>query len=60
MLSRNIVNTFRYGLTKIDEATLGLQDDDAVIFRFITSLDALSSTSAAKCPHTISSTTSRG
>ncbi len=50
VLSPNLVNTFRYGLTKIDEATIGLQDDDAVIFRFITSLDALSSTTGREVP----------
>ena len=50
VLSKNLVNTFRYGLTKIDEASLGLQRDDAVIFRFITSLEALSSTSAREVP----------
>ena len=41
VVSRNIVNTFRYGLSKIDEATLGLQDASAVTFRFITDFDAL-------------------
>ena len=50
VLSANLVNTFRYGLTKIDEATIGLQDDDAVIFRFITSLEALSSTTGREVP----------
>src|SRR3970282_1852716 len=46
VLSRILVNTFRYGLTKIDEATIGLQTASAVDFRFIDEFDALSSTSA--------------
>ena len=50
VVSQNLVNTFRYGLTKIDETTLGLQDDDAVTFRFITSFEALSSTTAREVP----------
>ena len=50
VLSKNLVNTFRYGLTKIDEQQKGLQTDDAVIFRFITSFDALSSTSFREVP----------
>lgn len=50
VLSRNLVNTFRYGLTKIDEATLGLRTASAVSFRFITDFDALTSTSAREVP----------
>jgi hypothetical protein len=50
VLSRNVVNTFRYGLSKIDEATIGLQDASAVTFRFITDFDALTATSAREVP----------
>ena len=46
VVTQNIVNTFRYGLSKIEEATLGLQEASAVTFRFITDFDALSSTNA--------------
>ena len=46
VVTQNIVNTFRYGLSKIEEATLGLQDASAVTFRFITDFDALTSTNA--------------
>ena len=44
VLSRNLINTFRYGLSKIDEATLGLRKADAVVFRFISDFNALTST----------------
>ena len=50
VLSRNLVNTFRYGLTKIDEASVGLQTASAVTFRFITNFDALTSTSTREVP----------
>lgn len=50
VLSRNIVNTFRYGLTKIDEATIGLQTASAVSFRFISDFDALTSTNGREVP----------
>ena len=50
VLSRNLVNTFRYGLTKIDEQTIGLQQDHAVVFRFISNYDALTSTNGREVP----------
>jgi hypothetical protein len=46
VLSTNLVNTFRYGLSKIDEATVGLRTANAVVFRFITDFNALTSTNA--------------
>lgn len=46
VISRSLVNTFRYGLTKIDEATIGLQTASAVSFRFLSDYDALTSTNA--------------
>ena len=48
VVSRNMVNTFRYGLTKIDEAQVGLQDASAVSFRFITDFNALTATDERK------------
>jgi len=50
VLSPTIVNTFRYGLSKIDDATVGLRAADAVTFRFITDFDALTSTSGREVP----------
>ncbi len=50
VLSPTIVNTFRYGLSKIDDATVGLRTADAVTFRFITDFDALTSTSGREVP----------
>ena len=50
VISSNLVNTFRYGLSKIDEATVGLRRADAVTFRFISDLDALSATSGREVP----------
>ena len=50
VLSNNLVNTFRYGLSKIDEVTAGLRTADAVTFRFITDLDALTSTNGREVP----------
>ena len=50
VLSNRLVNTFRYGLSKIDEATVGLRKANAVVFRFISDYDALTSTSAREVP----------
>jgi hypothetical protein len=50
VLSKTLVNTFRYGLSKIDDATVGLRTADAVTFRFITDFDALTSTSGREVP----------
>jgi Carboxypeptidase regulatory-like domain len=50
VLSSNLVNTFRYGLSKIDEVSAGLRTADAVTFRFITDLDALTSTNGREVP----------
>ena len=50
VLSNNLVNTFRYGLSKIDGVTAGLRTADAVMFRFITDLDALTSTNGREVP----------
>jgi hypothetical protein len=50
VLGHNLVNTFRYGLSKIDEATLGLRTSNAVSFRFITDFSALTATSGREVP----------
>jgi len=50
VLSNALVNTFRYGLSKIDEQSVGLRKADAVIFRFLDNLEALSSTSGREVP----------
>jgi hypothetical protein len=50
VLSPTMVNTFRYGLSKIDDATIGLRTADAVTFRFITDFNALTSTSGREVP----------
>jgi len=50
VLSTSLVNTFRYGLSKIDEATIGLRTSDAVTFRFIDDLDALTATESRQVP----------
>ncbi len=50
VLSSNLVNTFRYGLSKIDDATVGLRQANAVTFRFITDFNALTSTNGREVP----------
>jgi hypothetical protein len=50
VLSHNLINTFRYGLSKIDEATLGLRTSNIVTFRFITDFNAQTSTSGREVP----------
>ena len=44
MISRNLTNSFRYGLTKIDEANEGRTKGNYVTFRFIDPFDAAGST----------------
>jgi hypothetical protein len=50
VLSPNLVNTFRYGLSKIDEATIGKRTSDAVSFRFLDDLDPLTATESRQVP----------
>ena len=50
VLSTILVNTFRYGLSKIDEATIGRRTSDAVTFRFIDDLDPLTATESRQVP----------
>jgi carboxypeptidase family protein len=50
VLSPNLVNTFRYGLSKIDEATVGKRTADAVTFRFIDDFDPLTNTESREVP----------
>jgi len=49
-LSSSLVNSFRYGMTKIDTGTIGTLDDNFVVFRFISTLDPLSSTTTRETP----------
>ncbi len=39
VLSSNLMNSFRYGLTRIDEENVGVTDNNYVIFRFIAPFD---------------------
>ena len=41
VLSRTLVNSFRYGVTKIDEANQGVTNSNYVIFKFIDPFDAV-------------------
>ena len=50
VLSGTLVNTFRLGYSRIDEATVGLRAADAVVFRFITDYNALTSTTGREVP----------
>lgn len=59
VLSPTLINTFRYGLSKIDEATVGLRTANAVVFRFISDFNALTSTNGREVPtHNIVNDTS--
>ena len=50
VLSSNLVNSFRYGLTEIDTSTVGLVKANYTTFRFIDSLDARPRTTARRSP----------
>jgi len=50
VFSSNVINTFRYGYTKIVEDTIGLQEESRVSFRFIDDFDALTSTNGRETP----------
>ena len=50
VLSPSLVNTFRYGLSKIDETTVGRRTADAVTFRFIDDFDPLTATESREVP----------
>jgi hypothetical protein len=49
-LSSSIVNSFRYGMTKIDSGSVGRLNGNAVSFRFISDLEPLTSTSVRETP----------
>ena len=54
VLSPNMVNTFRYGVTTIKEDIVGLQQSSQINFRNIDNFDALTASSARDIPtHTI-------
>jgi hypothetical protein len=46
----NLVNSFRYGLTKIDNETTGLRTGNAVSFRFISDFEALTNNTTRETP----------
>jgi hypothetical protein len=49
-LSTSLVNSFRYGLTRIDTGTIGTLKDNFVDFRFISEIDPLTSTTTRETP----------
>ncbi len=49
-IGSSLVNSFRYGMTRIDSSTKGLLSGNAVTFRFIDPFDALTSSSARETP----------
>lgn len=50
VLSRSLVNSFRYGLTKIDSTNLGRLNANFTTFRFLSSFNPLTSTSTRETP----------
>lgn len=59
VISPKLVNSFRYGLSRIGNKQAGLRNSDAVTFRFISDFDALTSTNFRIVPlHNIVNTTS--
>ncbi len=50
VLSSSLVNSFRYGLTRIDTSSVGLIKSNYTTFRFIDSLDAATPTTARESP----------
>jgi hypothetical protein len=50
VLTRSLVNSFRYGLTRIDSSSAGRLNSNYVTFRFISSFDSLTSTSERATP----------
>lgn len=49
-LTSNLMNSFRYGLTRIDDRTVGRQKSNYVTFRFISSLDPITFDSSRESP----------
>jgi hypothetical protein len=49
-LTSNLVNSFRYGMTRIDTGTIGTLNSNYVDFRFIDSLDPYTATSTRETP----------
>ena len=49
-LSSSLVNSFRYGMTKIDTATQGLLSGNVVSFRFISDYNAQTATTTRETP----------
>jgi hypothetical protein len=49
-LSSTLVNSFRYGMTRIDSDVVGLQADNAVVFRFIAPFEAQTNNNQRSTP----------
>jgi hypothetical protein len=49
-ISSSLVNSFRYGMTRIDTGTIGTLNSNFVTFRFISSFDPYSSTTTRETP----------
>jgi hypothetical protein len=49
-ISSSLVNSFRYGVTRIDNATAGPLNDNYVTFRFISSFNSIAGTSTRETP----------
>jgi hypothetical protein len=49
-LKPNVMNSFRYGLTRIDSATVGQTHSNYVSFRFLDNFDAVTFTSSVRTP----------
>ncbi len=50
VLRSNLMNSFRYGLTRIDDRTVGRQKSNYVTFRFISSLDPITFDASRETP----------
>lgn len=50
VIGTNLMNSFRYGLTRIDTGTIGKLNANYTTFRFITSFDAITDTSTRETP----------
>lgn len=50
VLSKSLVNSFRYGMTQIDSTTQGKLNSNYVIFRFLSSYESLSDTNERATP----------
>ncbi len=49
-LTPSVVNSFRYGMTQIDNSIVGLQDSNTIVFRFITPFEAQTNNAERSTP----------